>query len=247
VRITLYGMVHSHPVLAVRMMLDAKGLPHTRRDVLPGLHPLVVRAAGFPGRTVPALRLGDRLVQGTLQISRALDELVPDPPLHPGDARVDEAERWAHDELQPVAARLFRLLGRDHAAVRTWMLDEVVRWPALPPLVAAMQPVMAYYAKVVGATPERVRQDLRELPAKLDHLDGLVAEGVLGGPVPNAADCQALASLRLLAAHEDLHDLVTGHACGRLAMQRLPAFPGLGVAALAPVPAVLPAGWLAAG
>jgi Glutathione S-transferase, N-terminal domain len=43
-----------------------------------GPHPWLVRAAGFKGRTVPAMEVGGRSVQGTLAISRALDELVPE-------------------------------------------------------------------------------------------------------------------------------------------------------------------------
>lgn len=249
-RVTLYGMKHSHPVLAVRLMLRAKGIEHNAREILPGLHPVVVRAAGFPGPTVPALRLGSSLVQGTLQISRALDERFPEHPLFPPEpglrASVEEAERWGHDALQPVAARVFRRAGADHDAIRGWMLREVLGWPPAAPLRLAMAPVMAYYAHIIGATPQRVQQDLAELPGLLDHADRLIEAGTLGSPAPNAADCQVLATLRLLAAHEELRPVVASWACGRLALERIPDFPGGPIGALAPVPAVLPAAWVPA-
>lgn len=245
--VTLYGMRHSHPVLAARLMLEHKGLEHNVRDAFPGLHPFVVRTAGFPQRTVPALRLGDRMVQGTLNISRALDEVVEGAPLLPADparrAAVEDAERWGHDELQPVATRVFRWAGAVDNRVRAWMASEVIGWPAGTVLGQAFTPVMAYYASVVGADATRVRQDLQELPAKLDYVDGLIDAGVLGGTEANAADCQILAALRLLAAHEDLLPLLTSRRCGRLALARVPHFPP-GPDAARPVPAVLPAEWL---
>ena len=44
-----------------------------------------LRARGFPGPTVPAMVLDGRKVQTTRAISRALDEIRPDPPLFPAD------------------------------------------------------------------------------------------------------------------------------------------------------------------
>ncbi len=248
-KVTLYGMRHSHPVLAARLMLERKGLRHNVRDVFPGLHPIVVKAAGFPGRTVPALRLGDELVQGTLNISRALDARIADAPLFPPDASqraaVEAAERWAHDELQPVATRVFRWAGAEDNRVRAWMASEVIGWPLGSVLGHAFTPVMAYYAAVVDADAEQVRRDLEGLPDKLRHADGLLASGVLGGPQMNAADCQVVAILRLLAAHEDLHPLVASSRVGRIALERVPHFPP-GPAPSRPVPAVLPTAWVPA-
>ena len=61
--VTLYGMKHSHATLTARLMLERKGLRPNVRDAYPGLHPFAVRAAGFPGRTVPAPR-GSRSCTG---------------------------------------------------------------------------------------------------------------------------------------------------------------------------------------
>ena len=82
-----------------------KRLPHRRVDLLSGFHPYLVRAAGFSGRTVPALELDGRHVQGTLEISRALDQVIAERPLFPegpyARQAAEDAERWGHDELQP--------------------------------------------------------------------------------------------------------------------------------------------------
>ena len=42
-------------------------------------------------------------------------------------------------------------------------------------------------------------------PAKLDHVDALAADGVIGGEEPNAADLQIGATLRVLLTVGDLH------------------------------------------
>ena len=59
---------------------------------------------------------------GTLQISRVLDEPVPDPPLFPSDpkqrAAVEEAERWGEAELQPPPRHIFRWAATRDAELR---------------------------------------------------------------------------------------------------------------------------------
>ena len=82
----LFVIPGSHPSLAARLMLEAKGIPYKRVDLVPVVSKGVVRAAGFPGKTVPALKVEGRKVQGSREIARALDEITPDPPLFPSDA-----------------------------------------------------------------------------------------------------------------------------------------------------------------
>ena len=77
-RATLYGLEPSHPSHAARLMLERKGIDHkmvvdparacTRRDPRP---------LGFRGGTVPALKIDGRRIQGSREISRALDEIQP--------------------------------------------------------------------------------------------------------------------------------------------------------------------------
>src|SRR3954447_7614102 len=114
----------SHPAQAVKKMLEVKGLPYETTTLLPGFQP-VVRLLGFPGLTVPALAIDGRKVQGSRAIARALDRIEPEPPLFPRDpaarAKVEEAERWGDDVLQPVPRRVLRWgLTRDRA-LRSWL------------------------------------------------------------------------------------------------------------------------------
>lgn len=101
-------------------------------------------------------------------------------------------------------------------------------------------------ARIVDAETRRVRRDLSELPNKLDHADSLIDAGVLGGAQPNAADHQIAAALRLLLAHEDLRPILSAWRSAHAALDLSPHFPGPPLVALAPIPVVLPSGWLPA-
>ena len=246
----LYGIRQSHAVLAARLMLAHAGIRHDVRDVLPGLHPFAVRAAGFRGWTVPALRLGGRRIQGTLAISRALDEIEGAPPLFPADParrrEVEAAERWGHDELQEPVRRIFRWAGSESNVVRTWLSHEVMHLPA-PALAGQLsRPAYLAFSRVSKATTARIRADLAQLPAKLDHADGLVARETIGGAEPNAADFQICASLRLLLAFDDLRPLLAARRCGQAALALVPHFPVPPPGELPPIPPVLPAAWIPA-
>jgi glutathione S-transferase len=223
-------------------MLEHKAIDHRVVDLFPGMHPILLRLAGFRGGTVPALRLDGRRFQGSLVISRALDQLCPEPTLFPPeDGRrraVEEAEAWGERELQSVARRIFRwALSRD-PQLRRWMASEIVRVPAPGMAAAVNAPVARAFARQSGASEAQVRADVAALPAYLDRVDELIAEGTVGTSEPNAADFQIGTTVRLLLALEDLRPLVEGRPAAGLAMRLLPSFPG-------PIPLVVPSQWLA--
>ena len=92
----LYVIPGSHPARTAAMMLERKGVPYKRVDLMPVISKGALRAVGFPGITVPALKIDGRKVQGTREIARELDRLRPEPPLFPADperrAAVESAE-----------------------------------------------------------------------------------------------------------------------------------------------------------
>lgn len=241
----LYWMELSHPSRAARKMLDLKGADYRVVKVLPLNQRVHMRLAGFPGGTVPGLKLDGRKIQGSRAISRALDERWPERPLFPADpearARVERAERWGDEQLQPVPRRLFRYGVARESQLRRW----AVRTQGLPApgLVAvAMQPAAAYYARTLEAdgrrgTDEDVRADLAALPGLLDHVDELLADGTLSTDPPNAATLQIFASITALAAFEDLAELVNAHACAARAQELLGEYPTR-------LPRFLDAAWL---
>jgi glutathione S-transferase len=237
----IYVMPISNPAAAGAAMLRHKRIPHRVISFMPGLHPFLVRMAGFERHTVPALEVDGRKVQGSREIARFLDELAPDPPLFPHDpdarAAVEEAERWGEAELQPVPRRLFRYLMLTSEPARIWMGSEVLRLPAARALQFAFMPVIRELARISHADDETVHATLGALPGLLEHVDGLIAGGTIGGVEPNAADFQILASVRVLLEFEDLAQLLEGRACAPAARLLFPDWVG-------PIPAGLPAGRL---
>jgi glutathione S-transferase len=244
----LYAMPASHPSMAAALMLDRKGIDHdVVWLVLPFTGP-ILRLRGFPGRTVPALRLDGRRIQGSRQISAALEQLRPEPPLYPRDAsrrsRVEDAERWGDEVLQQAARRIeVWELHRDRRMVATQLADarriQGARLPIGPRLAAASGgPTLWWYARLIGASDQAVRRDLGELPEILDRVDAWIADGILGGAEPNAADYQIAPSLRLLMTVAELRAVIETRPAGRLALRLVPEYPGRSAG-------ILPPEWLA--
>jgi glutathione S-transferase len=220
-------------------MLQHKGLPYKRRDLISAMHIPILKAMGFPGRTVPAIKSDGRKVQGTREISRFLDELQPEPPLFPADNcdAVEEAERWGDEQLQSVPRRLaYFALGRDRSSIKGFLEGYKV---GLPTSVAAATsgPIIWAEQKINKVSEEAVKADLARLPELLDHVDELIARGVIGGAQPNAADFQIATSVRLLMVFDQLSPLIEGRPAGDLALKVVPTYNGH-------IPAALPAEWL---
>ena len=240
---TVYGLAGSHPVKAALLMLDRKGIEWKRRDLANVVDRPLLRMMGFPGPTVPAIKLDGRKIQTTRAIARALDELVPEPPLFPADparrAAVEDAERWGDEVLQPVPRRLsWGALTRDRSGLRSFVEGPIM---GIPPAiaVATAAPLVYGSARVNKATDDAVRADLMSLPALIDQVDDLIGNGVIGGSEPNAADFQIFPSARLLLCFDDLRPLLDGRPAVEHAVRVVPDFPGR-------IPPVYPAEWLPA-
>lgn len=92
--------------------------------------------------------------------------------------------------------------------------------------------------KYHGISAALLVEDLAGLPEKLDHIDALAADGVIGGDGANAADLQIGATIRVLMTIGDLRPLLAGRAGERIAERHFPVYPGL-------IPAgAFPAGWV---
>ncbi len=228
-RATLYGVHSSHPAHAARLMLEYKGIEHKVVNLVPGTHAALLRPLGFRHGTVPAIKLDGRRVQGSRSISRVLDEVRPDPPLFPADpderGRVEAAERWGDEVLQPVPRRLAGWLTVHRAALRSKLAREA-GVPAAGLVGAANKPLAWYFAHKIGATDfEGVTRTAESLPDLLDHVDGLIAARTIGGEQPNAADFQILATVRLLMTIEDLAPVLEGRPSTHLARELMPDYP----------------------
>jgi glutathione S-transferase len=229
-------VVHgSHPCATVERALELKGVPFSKVELPAASQPLVMKLM-FGGRTVPGIRFEDgEKVHGSTQILRALDRRVPEPVLFTSPA-VEEAERWGEAVLQPIPRRLLWPAFAAHKRAM-YGFQEGQRSPKLPlPVVLAAAPViLGIERRLNNVSDAGTRAALQELPGLLDHVDQLIADGVIDGEQPNAADLQIAPSLRLLNALEDLRPLLAGRPAERF-MHRW----------FAPLSASVPAGALPA-
>lgn len=238
--LTLHGIAVSHPSMAADAALRLKGLEFERVDLAPGEHNAEIeRIYGEGRKTVPGLLVGDEPVHGTGAIFERIEQLQPDPPLFPGpiaDA-VREAERWGDAELQDLGRRI--PWGALH-----FRPEALGTFGGGGPLDPAGTDFAIKFARASwryhGISAVRLADDLAGLPAKLDHVDGLAADGVIGGDQPNAADLQICCTLRVLLCVGDVRPLIEGRPAGDLAMRWFPDYTGA-------IPAgAFPAGWVPA-
>jgi glutathione S-transferase len=236
--ITLHVLPPSHPCMTAIKALELKRLEFERVDLAPGAH-IEEMTRIYGARTVPGMLVDGEPVHGSRAILARLEELVPDPPLYPADKAdaVREAERWGDEELQDLGRRMpWGSLHFRPEALGTFggagTLDPAGTDFAIRTLRASW--------KYHNITAQRLYDDLQGLPEKLDHVDGLIADGVIGGEQPNAADLQIGATLEVLLSVADLRPLLRGRPAERLATQWFPGREG-------EVPAgAFPAGWVPA-
>jgi len=239
---TLYTLPGSHPGFTTALMLDYKGIDFKRVDLMPVISKVVLRALRFKGVTVPAVMINGERLQGSVEIARGLDRLVPEPPLLPSDPakreKVLEAERFGDEELQqPVRQILWWLLKRDRNAMHSYI--ENAKLPVPKGLaVRTGAPLVAASVHFNKADDENVKAALSAMPSQLDRIDSYIEDGVIGNEQPNAADFQIAATVRLAMTVEDLRPAVESRPAGELAMRILPEYDGH-------LPPGLPAQWLA--
>jgi glutathione S-transferase len=241
--VKLYVLPASHPCAAVEAALRLKDIEFDRVDLIP-MTQLLIGPLRYGGMTVPGMRIdGERLV-GSRTIMRRLDELAPEPPLlpPPGDehyAPVLEAERWGDEVLQSVPRRIIDVafLRRPHAML-SYAVDARLPMPR-----ALMSPAAPLTAKLMAfrnkARDASARADIAALPGQLDRVDRWIAEGLIGGEQPNAADLQIGSTIRLLTSIGDVRPLLENRPAASLTKWFPPLVGGIEAG-------VLPAEWFPA-
>ena len=240
-RVRIYMFEGSNSCLTSLLMLEHKQVGYRRIDLPPLAHVFQVRLRGFAQNTVPAMLLDGKRVQGTLDISEALEEAFPQHPLYPSDlearARVREAEVWG-ETFQRVTRRIFYAAARRDRRVFSAFLRRGRLSAAAWFLVRVTAPLIIKLAsKGHGSTDERVRDDLERLPEDLDRVDAWLGDGTLGGERPNAADYQIAPNVRAMLQFADFRPLMDGRPLAKWAPRVAPEYGG-------PVGPVLPPEWL---
>jgi len=240
-KVKLYLFTGSTPSLTAQLMLEHKQIEYKRVEVLIGPHAFGMLGRGFQTMNVPALKIDGRRVQGSREISRALDALQPQPALFPADPQrrraVVEAERWG-EELQNAVRRIFWCAARrDRRALMT------VHRHANPLMRPAQRLSRRFVTRLATAGHQATdfagEEDLAALPAQLDQIDGWIEEGLLNGSELNAADFQIAPNIALLLRFEDLAPHIEHRPAAQLARRLVSDDPGR-------IGASLPVTWLAA-
>ena len=238
--LTLHVLPPSHPCRTAQAALEHKGLEFEPVYLSPGEHNERMEEIYGPGRTtVPGLLVGDEPVHGSVAILRRLEELMPEPALYPEPIadRVREAEEWADGELQDLGRRLpWGALRWRPEASGTYGGGGQLDPKAIDYVFRFLHASWRYHR----ITAERLAEDLKGLPALLDHADAYANDGVIGGDEPTAADLQIGATIRVLLTIGDLRPLLEGRPVADVAMRWFPDYPG------EVPPGTLPAGWVPA-
>jgi glutathione S-transferase len=228
VRAKLVAVPGSHPCVSAELMLRYKGVEFTRLDLPNMSHKAILPLLRYRGSTVPVMSIDGRRVSGTMKIARALEALRPEPSLFPAEDRatVEGAEAWADAALQDGVRQFARYaVGKDPQAMASFVaapllgIDEALVRKALP----VLRPVVTLQ---IRTSAETARTCLQALPAQLDRVDALLAEGVIGGERPNAADFQVAPSVRLMLCFDQLRAHIDDRPAGRHARRLVPDYPG---------------------
>ncbi|HEY3958948.1 MAG TPA: glutathione S-transferase N-terminal domain-containing protein [Solirubrobacteraceae bacterium] len=216
----LYVLPGSHPCAAVEVALRMKSIAFDRVDLLP-MTQMLIGPLRYGGATVPGMRIDGERIVGSRTIMRRLDELVPEPALlpsaqDPARGEVLEAERWGDEVLQSMPRRIIDVAFlRRPAAMESYVGDA-----KLPLPTSLMRPALPLTAKLMAgknkARDETARADLTALPGHLDRIEGWIADGLLGGEQPNAADLQIGSTIRLLMSIGDVRPLISERPAAQL-------------------------------
>jgi glutathione S-transferase len=231
-QLKLYSVPASHPTAAVEAALRLKGIDYKRVDLPNISQRLWVRLAVRGGGTVPAIKWDGQSLIGSLPIMRKLDELAPEPALLPGDAEkraaVEAAEQWGHDVFQNRVRRVvIQAVRRSGPAAALSLVPEDARLPIPDGMQRFfVRPIMSLSARLNDVDEATIKADLQALPGDLDKIDGWIAEGLLGGETPNAADLQIVSSLRLLERVADVRALMAGRPSHDLIARYFPPHQG---------------------
>ena len=196
---TLYAIPGSHAVRAGELMLEHKRVAFRRVNFPPGPHRVLVRMVGFKGDRVPAVRFEDgSRAQGTRELPRVLDAMIPERRLVPGDPAGLEAEAWADEVLQQWARRMVAAAGsRDPDSLSGRGADG--RLGVLLTGNDRSRRVVGRAVLVVfRAGKQQRRDDLERTGAILDRIDEWIDEGVLNGEELRSPDFAIASSLALV-------------------------------------------------
>jgi glutathione S-transferase len=177
--ITLYQFQFSHYCEKIRWALDYKGLPYTKRNLLPGLHIKVAQKLATKS-CLPIIVHGGTVVQDSTAIITFLDKRFPDHPLTPWDSQqAKEALEWEEyfDEEIGIPLRLLfyyhTLPDRDRAL--RFILNGAP-WYGRPLFALIFPKVRTAMMERMNIHAESAKQSEERLLAALERLESALKE-----------------------------------------------------------------------
>ena len=158
----LYGFTVSHYAEKARWALDYKRIEHEWIPLLPGPHAFVVRRIA-PLTTVPVLRDGDTVVQGSGEILDYVESHYPERSLTPAsedDRRTALGlERRFDRDVGETTRRIFYSHALPNRRLTLWLFKQGGPWWASA-FYALSYPVVArVISRMYETTPENVKTD----------------------------------------------------------------------------------------
>jgi glutathione S-transferase len=222
-RAKLVGVPGSHPCISAELMLRHKGVEFTRLDLPNMTHKVMLPLLRYRGSTVPVMTIEGKRVSGTMRIARALERLVPEPPMLIED---EGEEAWADSVLQDGVRQLARYaIGQDKEAMASFLHAPLLGIPVsvVKPTVPLLRPVVSRQMRPKKGTAEAC---LQALPGQLDRVDALLEQGVIGTERPNVVDYQVAPSVRLMLTFDQLREHIDARPAGAHARRLVPDYPG---------------------
>lgn len=179
--IELYGFTISHFVEKARWALDFKGVPYRWIALLPGPHLRQVKRIA-PRSTVPVLRDGDTVVQGSSEILDYLGERYPERPLTPTSKEEREEARELETRFDRVIGKATRRIFYSHALsnrrLTLWFFTQGgPRWG--PAFYAVAYP---FIARAIGGLYKTTRENADRDELRLTAFLAEIEERLEGRP-----------------------------------------------------------------
>ena len=176
----LYTFAVSHYAEKARWALDYKGIDYVEVPLVPGSHVLVVKRIA-PQTTLPVLRDGDRIVQGSSAIIDHAEAEWPERALTPEDefARRNalELERWLDTELGETSRRVFYFHALDHRdLVLRYFNQRGPWWGRLLARIGYRQ-LADGIREMYAITKDNAARDEERLHAVFEKVDALLVGG----------------------------------------------------------------------
>lgn len=173
----LYTFAISHFAEKARWALDHKGIDYVERVLLPGSHFFVVRRMA-PDTTVPVLRDGETVIQGSSQIIDYVDAKWPKTPLTPTmpDSRTSaiDLERWLDVEFGTTLRRVVYFHVLANRQLVTGLFTQRGPWWG-PAFYGALFPVVRLgIRRMYAIKPESAARDRARIDAGLERIDELL-------------------------------------------------------------------------